>query len=108
MSSVNAPALFRDMGAKFKLDDKVVTFMVETLQLTSLEEFAHLVTSEQELAAEVISKVAELGNAPLQTARLRMAWCGVKEAMASSENASGKELKRRIWMSCCQRKTWTS
>ena len=44
----NAAAIFKELGVKFKLDDKVVAHLLEKIQLASFEEFAHLATKEEE------------------------------------------------------------
>ena len=82
--SSDAPALFNDLGEKLRLHTKVVKYLLETVQLASLEEFGRLVTTEEAIG-DLIAKVPDLEGRELQTARLRMAWCGVREAMSSSE-----------------------
>ena len=82
-SSADAAALFGTLGEKFKLDMKVVTYLSVQLGLTSLEEFARLATTEDAIG-EFVNKVRDLEHKELQGARLRMAWCGVREALASS------------------------
>ena len=82
--STDATALFKDLGEKFRLHEEVVKYLLNTVQLASLEEFGRLVTTEEAIGA-LVAKIPDLEGPELQTARLRMAWCGVRQAMTSSE-----------------------
>ena len=78
--SVSDPAaVFKALGDKFMLDEKVVKFFVETEKLTSLKEFVAMATSEAELS-DIIKAVPNLERVIQQTARLRLAWAAVKDA----------------------------
>ena len=60
----NPAALFKELGVKFKLDEKVVKYFIDTEKLGSLDEFCKMVTCEQEIS-DIIKQIAELER-PLQ------------------------------------------
>ena len=71
--------VFEELGKQFNLDAKVITYLVEKVGLTTLEEFSYLVVKEDEFT-ELVAKIPDLESKMLQTARLRMAWTGVRDA----------------------------
>ena len=76
-------ATFKELGAKFKLDDKVIDHLVKTEKMESLEEFSRSATSEQEVG-DIIKNITGLENLLQQTSRLRMAWTAIRAATEKS------------------------
>ena len=74
--------IFQDLQERFKFSPKVTKFLLDTLELETLEDFVHLFTSEAEVGEMVTHQIHNLHARPLQTARLRQAWVGVKGAQA--------------------------
>jgi hypothetical protein len=77
--------VFEKLAQQFKLDNLITTYFVDTLKLANLSDFLHLFSSEAEVAEIVTSKVTNLANRPLMTARIRQAWAGVKGALAQAD-----------------------
>ena len=100
----DAQAIFKELGAKFRLHDFVVKHLVDQIGLTSLQEFARIFTNEDQVG-EMVGKVPELEGKELQSARLRMAWCGVREALSSAANRKSVDPGQRTWMSSLRQGT---
>eukprot|EP00972_Heterocapsa_arctica_P015275 2250263-Heterocapsa_arctica.AAC.1 len=68
--------VFEQLADQFKLDSLITNYFVGTLKLENLSYFLHLFASASEVADIVTSKVENLANRPLMTARVRQAWAG--------------------------------
>ena len=77
-SSADPAAVFKELGAKLNLDEKVIKFLVDTEKIASLDEFCKMATNEQEVG-EIIKQVPNLERSIQQTARLRLAWTAVRD-----------------------------
>ena len=55
----DAPALFEALGQKFKLHGRVIAYINDTLKLSSLEEFYHLVADGAQYEAVLLDKITE-------------------------------------------------
>ena len=91
--AVDDPAqLFKELCAKFNVNEKVGTFLVNE-GCQNLEDFAKLVTSDDEVRTLIIERVPDLSNKGVQTARLRKAWAAVSEAVARTIDKKRKGLE---------------
>jgi hypothetical protein len=79
--------VFSKLATQFGLDTLIVDYFVDTLKLANLTDFLYLFSSEAEVDSIVTTKVKDLANRPLMTARVRQAWAGVKGAQAQAEVA---------------------
>ena len=86
----DATKAFAELAEKFNLDPKITTHLVNKEKLVSLEEFSFIATKEEDLDT-IIQSVADLENPLLQTARLRMAWVGIKNATRSAESSRRRD-----------------
>ena len=77
--------VFGKLAEQFKLDSLITDYFVDTLQLANLTDFLYLFATETEVDNIVTSKVKDLTNRPLMTARIRQAWAGVRGAQAQAE-----------------------
>ena len=81
-----AKQLFDELAARFRMDAKVATWLVDEAGLESLEDFTHFFTSEQEIQSLAINKIADLQNPQIQASRLRQAWAAAKQASSISDS----------------------
>ncbi len=73
--------VFTDLAKLYKWEDKVRKYILETLKLTSLEEFSFLIQKPGDVQEKITGKV-QLGDlAGQQSARVMQAWTQVKKAM---------------------------
>ena len=97
----SAEQTFKDLGALYKWDNKVVRFVIDHVKLGSVEEFYYLIRKPDD-AEELIVKGAAMGDlAGQQTARVLQAWDAVKKAITvknaiAEEGASAKGLDEPI------------
>ena len=84
--------LFKELCAKFNVNEKVGAFPVNE-GCQNLEDFAKLVTSDDEVRTLIIERVPDLSNKGAQTARLRKAWAAVSEAVARTIDKKRKGLE---------------
>ena len=74
-----ADETFNELGTAFKIDAKIIQYLIRDPKLSTLEEFRYVLKSEAEVDS-VIEKVPDLQDRPLMAARVRQAWLGVKDA----------------------------
>ena len=83
-------ALFKDIEQAYTLDPEVTKYLVETLKLQDLLDFAHVFDDSK----HVQDKVSKMGlgeqAAPLQTARLRRAWHAVRDTAGDAATLKAK------------------
>ena len=77
--------IFTKLATQFGLDRLITDYLADTLKLTNLTDFLYLFATGAEVENIVTSKVKDLPNRPLMTARVRQVWAGVKRAQAQAE-----------------------
>ena len=92
VATPNADQVFQELGTKFGLSELTVKYLVENVKCTSLSDFQHLFLSAQSVA-DLVEKIADVENKPLESSRLRQAWLGVCEAADEAKNLQARSNK---------------
>ncbi len=74
-----AEGLFLQLCTKFRIDPKIGQYLADE-GCETLDEFAQFLTKEDQVEALITSKIRDLDHAPLNAARIRMAWDACKRA----------------------------
>ena len=87
------PEGLRKLFADFRIDDKVVTHLLDVTKIESFRDFNYLVASEAEWSAIVAKAGLAEGPAQLQTARVRQAWSAVRTTIAAGDAVKDKSME---------------
>lgn len=89
-ASAPAAELFQNMCKIWKIEDKVGAYLVEEEGLTTLDDFVHRFTTEEEIAS-FVKDIPDVGKKiGLATSRLRQAWQAAKAASVMAESKKRK------------------
>jgi hypothetical protein len=84
--------VFTQLMKQFDIDEKVIEYFIDTLRLSTLEDFHKLFVGPEEVPA-IIANVKDI-TIPLQVSRVRQAWDGLDKASKQSETLRKRGLEQ--------------
>ena len=79
----------RQLGEQFQIDDKVMTYFIGELGMSSIEDFEKMFCNAAEVAS-MLENVKDLEKKPIQVSRVRQAWEGCAKARVVAEGLKRK------------------
>ena len=88
-SGEDGKKLLRQLGEQFQIDEKVMTYFIAELGMSSIEDFEKMFCNAAEVTS-ILENVKDLDKKPIQISRVRQAWEGCAKARTVAEGLKRK------------------